>query len=107
MPIHMSPEFLTMTGAFVQGVDELFSSAEEMADSAWHCLTIAQHPVAKAYLDDLLSGKYSEQQLRELWLASDAEVTPFRGSEGSCKDFIELIRSRYDKFDRSLYSETG
>jgi hypothetical protein len=105
MTAPMSPEFLTMTGAFVQGSDEIYSSVEEMVDSGWHCLTKKQHRIVKAYLDDLLSGKYSEEELRELWLASNASVNPFRGSEGSCSEFLELMRSRYDKFDRSLYAD--
>ncbi|CAJ0851823.1 hypothetical protein AMST5_00475 [freshwater sediment metagenome] len=103
MPAPMSPEFLAMTGAFVQGSDEVYSSIEEMVDSGWHCLTKKQHPIAKAYLDELLSGKYGEEELRALWLASNASVNPFRGSEGSCREFLELMRSRYEKFDRSLY----
>ena len=105
MPAPMSPEFLAMTGAFVQGSEGIYSSKEDMLDSAWHCLTRKQHPIAKAYLDDFLSGKYTEHELRNLWLASNASVNPFRGSKGSCKAFLALLRSRYDKFDRSLYSD--
>ncbi len=76
-----------------------------MADAAWFSLTKDQHQKAKAYLDELLSGKYSEAELRVLWRAANPYVTPFRGAQGSCKEFLEFIRSRYDKFARSVYKD--
>ena len=101
------PEFNALTAAFVVYSDEIYLSPEEMADAGWQCLRKSEHKVLKAYLDELLSGKYSEAELRDAWRASDASVTPFRGKDGSCKEFLELVRSRYDKFDRSLYSDAN
>jgi hypothetical protein len=101
------PEFDSLLGAFVPYSDEIYSSAEDMADAGWLSLREDEHEAAKAYLDELLSGKYSEEELRKVWRASNNLVSPFRGKEGSCTEFLEFLRSRYDKFDRSLYTRNG
>lgn len=101
------PEFNILTSAFVVGSAEIYGSAEAMADAGWECLHKSQLDAAKAYLDELLSGKYTESELRNIWRASKAHVSPFRGAEGSCREFLELIRDRYDKFDRSFYSDAN
>jgi hypothetical protein len=97
------PEFDSLLGAIVPYSDEIYSSPEEIADAGWLSLRESEHEAAKTYLDELLSGKYSEEELRRVWRASNNLVSPFRGSEGSCTAFLEFISSRYDKFDRSLY----
>jgi len=51
--------------------------------------------IVKKYLDELLSGKYSEEDFRELWRETESVIIPFNDEEGSCADFIEFIRSRY------------
>lgn len=100
-----TPEFKSIVGMVCPYADEVYSSAEEMADAGWQTLLESQLETAKAYLDELLSGKYSEEELRDVWRASNANVSPFRGAEGSCTEFLEFIRSRYDKFERSWESD--
>lgn len=100
MPISLTPEFRALASCLIPYSEKIYGTAEEMADAAWHTLTKAQHETAKAQLDELLSGKYSEAELRALWRSANPEVSPFRGSEGSCTEFLKLIRSRYDKFER-------
>jgi hypothetical protein len=44
----------------------------------------------------MVSGSCSEEQLREIWRASRAAISPFRGQQGSCRELLKLMRSRYD-----------
>jgi hypothetical protein len=98
-----TPEFKSIVGMVCPYSDEVYSSAEEMVDAGWQTLLSSRWEIAKDYLDELLSGKYSEEELRDVWRASNANVSPFRGAEGSCTEFLEFIRFRYDKFDRGAY----
>ncbi len=98
-----TPEFKSIVGACMPYSDEVYSSAEEMIDTGWQTILSSQWEIAKACLDELLSGNYSEEELREVWRTSNANVSPFRGAEGSCTEFLEFIPSRYDKFDRGAY----
>ena len=41
---------------------------------------------------ELLSGKFDEMQLREIWDRSRAEVSPFRGDEGDCTGFLKYFQ---------------
>lgn len=89
-------EFNDLTAFFVPYADELFSSVEEIIDDGWQSLTFKQAEVAKAFLDEILSGVYSEGELRGIWRASRAAISPFRGLEGSCRKLLELMQSRYE-----------
>jgi hypothetical protein len=41
---------------------------------------------------ELLSGKFDEMQLREIWDKGRAEVSPFRGDEGDCTGFLKYFQ---------------
>lgn len=86
-------EFLKFTIYFHQDVDEIYSTGEELVQDALDQLTPREREVVKNYLDELVSGKYDEMQLREIWRNTRADISPFRGDEGSCKGFLEYIRS--------------
>jgi hypothetical protein len=89
-------EFNDLTAFFVQYADELYSSVEEIIDYGWQSLTRKQADVAKAFLDDILSGSTSEEELRQIWRASRAAAYPFRDRKGNCRKLLELMRSRYE-----------
>lgn len=100
MPTLLTLKFRALASALVPYSEKIYGTVEEIADAAWHTLTEAQHETAKAQLDELLSGKYSEAELRALWRSANPEVSPFCGAEGSCTEFLKFIRLRYDKFER-------
>lgn len=88
-----------MAGFFLCATDE-FSSGEQMVDWALGLLRGNERPIAGAYLDELLSGKYDEEELRAMWRSSRAHLLPFWEDEGSCTEFLQFIRSRFDEFER-------
>lgn len=89
-------EFDDLTAFFLQNADNLYDSVEEMIDDGWESLSPKQRIVARDFLDEILSGNYSEGQLREIWRASRAAISPFRGRHGSCRELLDLMRSRYE-----------
>lgn len=94
-PPEMPVEFKSLTGFFVPYSEEVYSSEEQMVDIAWSSLDEDEAKIVKAYLDELLCGKYSEEDLRNIWWKTESVIIPFNDEEGSCADFIEFIRSRY------------
>lgn len=90
------PEFNQLTTFFLQYADEMYASVEEMIDDGWLSLTPAQQRVACAFLDQILSGEYSETELREIWRASNAALQPMRGRRDNCRKLFELMRARYE-----------
>lgn len=94
-------EFNAFMMRFYQGATWDFSSEEELIDWALELLGDNERPIAKANLDELLSGKYNEEDLRAMWRSSKADLVPFMGEEGSCTEFLELIQSRFDESERS------
>ncbi len=89
-------EFNTLTAYFIPHADEIYTSVEEIIDDGWQELSAQQQKVARDFLDEILSGTYTESQLRAIWRASRAAISPFRGRQGDCRKLLELIRSRYD-----------
>jgi hypothetical protein len=91
--MHIPEEFVTFTAFFHQDFDLMFPDGNGLIEDAINHTSPEQRNVIKEYLDDLLSGKYSETELRHIWKTTRAEISPFRGNEGSCADFLKLIRS--------------
>jgi hypothetical protein len=91
--MHIPEEFVTLTAFFHQDFDLIFPDGEGLIEDAINHTPAEQRSVIKEYLDHLLSGKYSENELRLIWKSTRAEISPFRGNEGSCADFLRLIRS--------------
>jgi hypothetical protein len=87
-------EFNMIVDSYVSGIEGLYSSEEEYFDSRLALMTKAQIRVVKDYLDELLGGKYAEDDLRVMWRASEARLLPFWGDEGSCAECLETMRSR-------------
>jgi len=94
-PPEMPEGFKSLTAFFVPYSEEIYASEEEMVDMGWASLDEDEAKIVKKYLDELLSGKYSEEDFRELWRETESVIIPFNDEEGSCADFIEFIRSRY------------
>jgi hypothetical protein len=91
-----------ITDWFLPYSEEIYSSLEEMVDSGIEALIEPEIELAKDYLDELLSGKHSEAELRVLWRTLGCVQIPFidDDDEQSCTEFLRFIRSRFDAADK-------
>jgi hypothetical protein len=91
MPI--PPEFMRFTDFFHQDFDAFFPDGTGLIEDAISNTPKNDLIAIKRFLDELTSGKYDEAQLRIIWRSTNAEISPFRGQEGSCTDFLRELRS--------------
>jgi hypothetical protein len=91
--IKLPGAFLKMTAFFHQDIGVLYPTGEEIVEGALAQLTPQERDSVKHYVDELLSGRYDEAQLREIWRNTRAEISPFRGDDGNCGEFLKYIRS--------------
>jgi hypothetical protein len=92
-----SPDFNALTACFRPYAVEIYGSIEKMIDAGWEGLVESEAKLAKAFIEELLSGNYSEDELRDILRNSKAAISPFRGKAGSCRAFLETMRDRYPK----------
>jgi predicted phosphatase len=83
--------FLKLTAYFHQDVDLIYPTGDDMLRDALAALTPQEREEIKAYLTELIDGKFNEMQLRAIWRSTKAEISPFRGAEGNCKEFLKYI----------------
>lgn len=86
-------EFRFLCRSFYDGVGEVYSSTQEMVDDAVATLTPEQKLVVKDYLDELMSGKYDEQQLWDIWEQAGACFRITTGVKGQSAKFLGRIRA--------------
>jgi hypothetical protein len=70
----MNAEFTKLTRGFHQDMLRNFSSIDEMVSEALLCIEPEDVAGARAYLDELLSGRYDAAQLQDIWRASRADI---------------------------------
>lgn len=63
-------------------------------------LSVAQLNMVSAYLDELLSGKYNDEELERIWRKSGAEVSILTEEEGNAAGALRLIQSMVDALAR-------
>jgi hypothetical protein len=88
----LPPPFQKFTSYFHQDIDTVYESPEELVHEALYDFTPQDRQALKEYMAELLSGKFDEMQLREIWDRSRAEVSPFRGDEGDCTGFLKYFQ---------------
>jgi hypothetical protein len=95
-------EFVTLCRWFHQDCDYGHETAEEMIEGALCSanLSLAQRNVVRVYIDELVSGKYNDEELHRIWRKSGAGVSITRGLEGDTADFLRRIRSVIDSLNR-------
>jgi len=77
---------------FHQDVDTVYDSIEELVHEAMYPFTAQERQTLKDFMSELLSGKYDEMQLREIWMKSKADVLPFWGDEGNCTEALKELQ---------------
>lgn len=85
-------EFQQLTLYFHQDLDLAYESLEELVHNALCGFKEEERRALEEYMNELTSGKHDEQQLRDIWMKSKAEVLPFWGDEGSCSEFLKSLR---------------
>ena len=77
-----------------QDISDIYPTAEAAIADIVFSLNLKQDSAAKAYFDDLISGKYNTAELDSLWRNSGAEIY-FQGGDKSLT-FLKLMRSMMD-----------
>jgi hypothetical protein len=54
-----------------------------------------ERPAIKAFLDELLSGRYSDDQLRDIWWSLPSDVVFYEGKDVAA--FLNLLRIEAEK----------
>jgi hypothetical protein len=81
-------EFKHLALRFYQGSEREFATLEEWVSSRTKNLNPRQKVVVKKFLDDLLDGNCSENELQRIWNSTQADCFVTRGA----RDFLELMR---------------
>lgn len=77
---------------FYQGVSDDFSSKKEMLNFVISDLNAEHRKVVRAYLDELMSGTYKEEEIEKIWREAGADVRISRGVKGDAAKFLGEIR---------------
>ncbi|ARN82169.1 hypothetical protein DSM21852_15530 [Methylocystis bryophila] len=98
----MPKEFVELCIWFQPGVTRGHETAEQVIDDALSNanLSVPKLNVVSAYLSELLSGKYNDEELHRIWRTAGAGVSITSGQEGDSARFLRKIRSAIDALDR-------
>ena len=102
MADEMPDEFKVLCAMFHQDVLRNFVTWEGVIAPAINTLDRAEMRVAKDYLDKILGGGYSVDQLTALWESTSTQIAIFDGSDKSAKEagivyFLKLMRSMIEQ----------
>jgi phosphoserine phosphatase len=89
-------DFKVLCQTFHQGVDDVYSSTDEMIKDAVAKLNESQRAVVRAYLDELTSGKYNEEELWRLWYEAGARIRITTGIPGESARFLGMVKAEID-----------
>lgn len=79
--------------SFFQGVTDLYDSTSEMIKHAVSDLAPDQRIAICNFLDELTSGKYTEDEIESTWRQAGAEIRISRGVPGDATKFLVMLRS--------------
>ena len=87
-------QFQNIFAFFGQHMTYSYTKIEDMAHDAIISRNLKGNEEAKAYFDDLTSGKYTAGQLQSLWRNSRSEIYFANGDQVLW--FLKLMRSMMD-----------
>jgi hypothetical protein len=88
MNLTVPDEFKKVCRNLVQGLE--VSSREELMQVALLGIEPQERPVIKEFLDQLLSGKYSGEELKEFWWSMPADIVFHDGNDAVT--FLTMVR---------------
>lgn len=86
-------EFKKVCHNLVQGLE--VSSVQELIQVSLIGIEPQDRPPIKAFLDKLLSGRYSDDQLKEIWWSMPSDIV-FHEGKGAVT-FLSLLRDEVEK----------
>jgi hypothetical protein len=86
-------EFKKVCRNLVQGLE--VSSAQDLIQASLIGIEPHERPSIKAFLDELLSGRYSDDQLKDIWWSMPSDIV-FHEGKGVVA-FLNLLRDEVEK----------
>ena len=99
--MELLPEVKKLFRGFHQGMELCASNLEEVAMCALAHLEPQDADIVKAFLDELLAGKFSPKQIQEIWHSSPADFYFLEA-----KDTVEALKLVRRGIDRYLIPST-
>ena len=95
-------EFVTLCRWFHQDFDWGYDTGEQAVEAAISNadLSAAQLNMVSAYLDEMLSGKYNDEELERIWRKAGAQISILTDVEGNAAGFLRGLRSMIDDLAR-------
>jgi len=95
-------EFVKLCGWFHQDCLYGHETGEQVIEESLSSanLSVAQRNVVRDYIDELVSGKYNDEELHRIWRKSGAGISITSGREGDSAIFLRMVRSAIDFLDR-------
>lgn len=88
----VSDEFRKMAERFIQDIDIVADSKAALAKFVLGDLTPAELTRLRAYLSEIVTNRYSDEQLINLWNTTPTEIEFFHGNE--LRNVLTFIRDQ-------------
>lgn len=95
MNISAPDEFKKVCRNLVQDIDLVVSTPEDLMQVALLGVEPQERPAIKAFLDELLSGRYSDDQLKDIWWSMPSDIV-FHEGKGVVA-FLKILRDEVEK----------
>jgi hypothetical protein len=95
MSVSAPEEFKKVCRNLVQDLDLVVSTPEELIQVALMGVEPQERPAIKGFLDELLSGRYSDDQLKAIWWSMPSD-TVFHEGKGVVA-FLTMLRNEIEK----------
>lgn len=95
MTISAPEEFKKVCRNLGQDLDLVASSVEELMQVALLGIEPREHPAIRSFIDELLSGRYSDEQLKDIWWSMPADTVFYEGK--AVVAFLTMLRAAVAK----------
>jgi len=95
MNISAPEEFKKVCRNLMQGLDLVVSTPEQLMQVALFGIEPRERPAIKAFIDELLSGRYSDEQLKDIWWSMPADIVFYEGK--AVVAFLTMLRTEVTK----------
>jgi hypothetical protein len=95
MNIVVPEEFKKVCHNLGQDLDLVASTAEQLVQVAMLGIEPQERPVIGKFLDELLSGDFTDEQLKEIWWSMPADIVFHEGK--AVVSFLMMLRDKVAK----------
>jgi hypothetical protein len=95
MNITAPEEFKKVCRNLVQDLDLVASTPQELMLVAMLGVEPQERPAIKAFIDELLSGCYSDDQLKDIWWSMPSDIVFHEGK--GVVTFLRMLRDEVEK----------